>query len=233
MTKKVKVTLGDSLKPVLASMLGAVEQEADARISSALALVQAATGAWQKVRDAFLPELAKDKEQADALLTALAGSCREAVEAKPEMQRGIQYASDLRRAVKLARKGIALPDALKGATRTEWNEHPVWDEAGVKGKAGAKKKDKPEAGTEEAGEAGNVGETVAKDDALSALFRVASQLQGPFRREWLKEAEMLAISILAKQKAASGSGDAAAQVTAILDAALAKPEAKGKGRKAA
>lgn len=224
---KVKV-LSEVLKVSLASMLVAVEAEAKSREDAITSVTAAAGSAWATCRDAFLPVLAKDAEEGAALLEALKTACKEAKEGREFMGRGIQYATDLKRAYKLVKKGHALPEALKAATRPEWLEHEAWKEAGVLSKAG--RPGKPEAGKPEGegeeGEGDTVSKAVKPDAALSSLMQVVGQLRGPFRAEFMKEAEMLAVSILAKQASASGSGSAAASVTS-------KPEAKAKGKRKA
>lgn len=222
-TKVLSVTLS----AVVATMFAAVKNEADTRDGQEIAVNAAKASAWATCRDSFLPVLKVNPEDALAVLEDLSRQCKEAKEGQATMRWGVQYATDLKRAYKLVKKGAALPEALKTATRPEWLEHEAWKEAGVLSKAG--RPGKPEAKPEDEGEEGE-GDTVSKavkpDAALSSLMQVVGQLRGPFRAEFFKEAEMLAVSILAKQAQASGSGSAAASVTA-------KPEAKAKGKRKA
>lgn len=246
MTNDTKV-LSVALVAAYNVMFGAIEAEAGVREDSVIRLNEATASAWTTCRDTFLPILAKDAGEGLAVLEALTTACKEAKETREFMGKGVQYASDLKRAYKLVTGKVSkgksveartLPEALKAATRPEWLEHGVWKEAGILSAAGrpaaAKPEAKPEAGEGE--EAGESVSTAAKPDvALSSLMAVVGQLRGAFRAEFLKEAEMLAVSILAKQAAATGSGPAAANVTTLeTSKPEAKPEArKGKGRKAA
>jgi hypothetical protein len=228
MTIETKV-LSDTLSAAVAAMFAAVKLEADTRDASVIALKAATATAWNACRDTFLPVLAKDKEEGLAVLEALKLQCKEAKDAGQEtMQRGIQYASDLKRAYKAAKKGLALPPELVTASRGDWTAHVFWDEHKLKAASGRPAAAKPEGEAKTEGEGESVAE-LAKDAPLSSLMQVVGQLRGPFRAEFMREAETLAVSILAKQKAATGSGDAASHVEAKTEA---KPEAPRK-RKAA
>lgn len=217
---------------IVSAMLGGIESEANVRDDVTNRLDAASLTAWGICRDAVIGLLSGDLDMAGLVLDDVRDTCKEARKTRQTMGRGVQYAADLRRAVTLKKAGVELPEELKTATRSAWNDAAVWAEAGIlkaSGKAKGSKAAKPGGGEgEEAGE--DVSTAVKPDAALASLMRVVGQLHGPFRVEFLKEAEMLAVSILAKQAAATGSGPAAATVAAKPEA---KPEAKGKGRKAA
>lgn len=231
MTTQTKV-LDAACAAIVATMLGGIESEANVRDDVTSRLDAASLTAWSICRDAVIGLLSGDLDMAGLVLDDVRDTCKEARKTRQTMGRGVQYAADLRRAITLKKAGVELPEELKTATRSAWNDAAVWAEAGIlkaSGKAKGSKAAKPEGEEGEEGEA--VSDAVKPDAALSGLMAIVGQLRGPFRAEWLKEAEMAAVSILAKQAAATGSGSAAAAVVAKPEA---KPEArKGKGRKAA
>lgn len=230
MASKIKVELRNEDKALVASMLEAIKTEAGVRTSAEQAMLEAGVSAWSKCRDTIhgiierkhTPEEKKAaKEAGEALvpsyviagyvLDALRTASEEAAATDAKMNRGKQYASDLRRAVKVLAKDGKIPAALWRATRSQWNDSPVWQEAGILAKSGKKKGQTSQSGgNAQDGEEGDVAQAALKaDPELSELMTIVATLVGPFRSEFLTEAKELALRIAKKQGASTGSGDAA------------------------
>lgn len=223
MNAKVNVLSG-SLAALLADMTKAVETEAGIRDNVATTLGEAQTSAWDTLRNGLKAVLtaphkkAKKGEEpeptpvinAGLLLDALRDYCKEAGKTQASMKKGEQYASNLRRAVKVVEKtNKPLPADLWKAARTEWLESPVWAEAGVlKASGGRKPAAKPEATGDEGDgrDAITAAAEEAGDKGLSDLFRIVSKLHGPFKAEWMEKAMDEARRVMAKQTAAGGNG---------------------------
>jgi len=224
MNVKVNVLSG-ALVTILAGMTKAVEAEAGIRDNVATALGEAQTSAWATLRDGLKAVLtapvkkAKKGEEpeptpiinAGLLLDALRDHCKEAGKTQASMKKGEQYASNLRRAVKLAEKtGKPVPSELWKATRTEWLESEEWTKAGILKASGGRKK--AEAKDKEEGEGGDGRDAIvnaaeeAGDKGLSDLFRIVSKLHGPFKAEWMQTAMDEARRVMAKQTASGGNG---------------------------
>lgn len=226
MASKIKVELRNEDKALVDSMLAAVAQEAGVRTKAEQDLLTASVTAWAKCRDTLKlvmerkpskAELKAAKEAGEAItpahviagavLDALRTASEEAAKTDQKMSRGKQYASDLRRAVKLAAKGKAVPDKLWTATRTQWNEHEVWKDEGILAASGKKKGSKA-AEADGASEEGDVAAAALKaDPELSELMTVVATLHGPFRAEFMEQAKELALRIAKKQGQATGTGE--------------------------
>lgn len=225
------VVMSGRIKEILAGMIQATKAEADIRDNVAATLEKAGQTAWAKCRDALFsvlngkPDKAEDGSTipvtvtAHLLLDAFRDFCKEAATGQETMKRGVQYASDLRRAVKLIEKGGKLPADLKKATRSAWNDAEVWREAGIlapsgkakgsdKAKSGGKVKGKTPAADDGTEKPAGVAE--AADKPLSEVMALVARLTGPFRAEWMETAKAEAERILRKQVASTGNGKAEA-----------------------
>jgi hypothetical protein len=209
----------------LARMVEATEAEAKARDSAEAAIAEAAGNAWGILRDATLELIAVAGFK-------VAGEALDAYKGKTTIiggrtkARGNQYASDLRRAVKAAAAGKDLPEALRTAGRSAWNEHAFWTTSGVTVKRSTQAPDAttteqakadaeartaagpdglPTTGSVHAGAVADAIAKAAEDAGWQELTTLYANLHGPFKAEAFAEVKATLERIAAKQHQA-GTG---------------------------
>ena len=197
----VVITLDDAAKTHIATMLDAVINEALARDNAQTIIESAGSSTWATLRDETLATLKDDTSFAKAYtLAMLTQFAKEATEA--ELPRGKQYASNLKRAAKLAAKGIELPAELYTAGRSAWNEHEVWSQNGVLAatSSGPAIDEEGNAATREAIEARANGIADAVANVLEDYREVAEALRGIPEGQFRDEAVAAALEAIANVK---------------------------------
>lgn len=216
-----KVTvLNDKLKTALAAMLAATTEIVTAEHHLALQAEKVKGKAWDTVRGAFLSvfEGRDPKEAAEDAAVLLEAYKADGAKVGGAVQsRASVYAGNLSRAVKLARKGKAVPEALRTCSLKDWLDSPVWREEEVMSSRG--RKPNPPAGPAKPAPAAKDGEgdpanaaaaaavTAAAeklDTDLAEVMALVKHLHGPFRKQALKAVQEVLRSHIAKQEAAEG-----------------------------
>ena len=208
--------LSGEIATAVGKMVEAVTMEAKARKDAEATITKASDAAFATCRDTILGIL-KDKldgvKNAKLALEAL----RTAAKANDDLKRGIQYASDLSRAVRAVEAGKAIPAKLAKAGRTAWCEADFWRDAGIlnarKPRAGEGNKDSgnkdsddaadkamdSKAGETAGAKLAKVAGTLVEDAALNGILAKLAGLEGPFRAEAYREVSAVLDRITAKQ----------------------------------
>lgn len=211
----VVIEMDEAGKAHIAKMVDAVVTEALARDNAQTIIEGASTETWNTLRNETLNTLKNDKSEGKAYtLAVLTQFAKETTEAK--LPRGKQYASNLKRAAKLAALGVELPAELATCGRSAWNEHEVWATNKILTPSGSSAKDTKE--KQEARDAlakkvegmgGTVGEAVVivLEDFRTLQEELASIPVGTFRDEAVREALAAIGRVKAKYRQATGSGN--------------------------
>lgn len=211
----VVIEMDEAGKAHIAKMVDAVVTEALARDNAQTIVESAGNETWNTLRNETLNTLKNDKSDGKAYtLAVLTQFAKETTEAK--LPRGKQYASNLKRAAKLAALGVKLPSELATCGRSAWNEHEVWADNKILTPSGSSAKDTKE--KQEARDAlskkvdgmgGTVGEAVSivLEDFRTLQAELSEIPVGIFRDEAVKRCLEIIRSVKAKQRQATGSGN--------------------------
>lgn len=210
----VVVLMDDAGKKHLTLMFDAISTEALAITNAKLTQENSTAATWNALRAETLEVLKGDKSVGKAytlaLLQTFAAECTAA-----GIGRGKQYASDLKRAARLAAAGVELPVELLTCSRRDWTDNEVWaanailKPSGNKETEAAKKAQRDAIAAKVEGIGGTIGEAVVivLEDIRTLQAELAEIPVGIFRDEAVKRCLEVIRSVKAKQKQATGSGN--------------------------
>lgn len=210
----VVVLMDDAGKKHIASMFDAISTEALAITNAKLTQENSTAATWNTLRAETLEVLKDDKSVGKAytlaLLQTFAAECTAA-----GIGRGKQYASDLKRAARLAAANVELPAELLTCSRREWTDNEVWaanailKPSGNKETEAAKKAQREALAKKAESLGGTVGEAVVivLEDFRTLQAELASIPVGTFRDEAVRECLAAINRVKAKVRQATGSGN--------------------------
>lgn len=210
----VVVLMDEAGNKVIDVLVDALTTEALAKESADNILNTATATAWQTMRGETLKVLEADKSVGKAYTLALLQQFAAKATAAG-LGRGKQYASDLKRAARLAAADVELPVELLTCSRRDWTDNAVWAANAILKPSGNKETEKAKKEQREAlakkveGMGGTVGDAVVivLEDFRTLQAELAEIPVGTFRDEAVRECLAAINRVKAKVRQATGSGN--------------------------
>lgn len=199
------IEVSEANKTLCVAMLESLVLEGLAREQAKTLIITSSASSWNLCRDnmfsAFDADADAEKLETDAFLSYFRDQCK-----ANELKKGVQYASNLRRAVKLHCAGFEIPAEMRTAARDVWLDSPIWES--IKGTQGGAAKSAPAAAPSkesDGGEGEDIGAvSVAVADDVRAIAEALDSLDANHRRQAFKEIIAVITATSARQRREMG-----------------------------